>query len=199
MSERNDERWKTDRSGPYIRVSNGKKFYLLNPNPDQFDINFIARHAAGVIRYTGASRYSIAQHMVVASRMAALHYPHLPDLPAKMLIHDVAETVLGDVSSPLKSLLPDYRRIEIDMDRAVEEFFDVDFVGDSMVKEVDHRMWLTEKQFVFPTYTDDYAGRLKPFDAVTNGDWRYWTADEAEQEWLQTAAKLLPWMFHAQP
>ncbi len=144
-------RWKTDAKGPYIRtMPSGRKCYLLHPSADDIHLDEVVYHAAGINRYTGGSRFSIAQHMVVGAMMAAEFYPDDKELPGRFLIHDIAETKLGDVSSPLKHVLgAAYRDLEARHDLAVEEKFSLTFVGVPAVKELDDRMWLTERLWIY--------------------------------------------------
>lgn len=141
-------RWKTDELGPYIRVMpTGRKAYLRHPS---YRVEEIAYHAAGINRYTGGSRFSIAQHMLVGAMLARKFYPEHPLLSHRFMIHDIAETQLGDVSSPLKALLgSSYADLEAQHDLAVEEMFGVTFLGVPEVKELDNRMWLTERLVVY--------------------------------------------------
>jgi hypothetical protein len=181
----------------YIRQASGAKFFFDDP---RFNLGDIAWHLAGINRYTGGSRYSVAQHCVVAAQMAQRFYTDHVLLPARMTIHDAAESVLGDVSSPLKALLPDYREIESRIDEEVERFFGVTFLGNEQVHEVDTRMWLTERLLMYPgsPQTDDYAGPLEPFPLTKEEleeSFGSWGADRAEYEWLHTARQHLPWVF----
>ena len=193
-------RWQSHERGPYIRCSpSGHPFFLKDPTPDQFRPRDIARHLAGVMRYTGASRYSVAQHCVVASRLAKMWYwvDGNPSIMArKMLIHDVAEAFYGDMSSPLKSLCPDYKSIERRADAAVEVAFGERFVSDTMVKEIDDRMWLTESRLLFGSAAmEDYSGPLGEFGSSlwsTHEDFVPWTPERAEVAWLSAFRTLFP-------
>src|ERR1044071_2835761 len=91
-----DHQWSSAHNrGPYIKVYSGRKVFLADPRPEDFSITDIAHPLAGINRYTGGSRYTVAQHCVVASRYAAMLYPEHPYLPAKMLIHDADEAFIG--------------------------------------------------------------------------------------------------------
>lgn len=184
-------KWRTDPRGPYIRMRSGEKVYLADPSPEQIRLADVAHHAARIRRYTGASELSIAQHMVLGAWMAARFYPEHDLLPARILIHDVGEHVLGDVSAPLKSMLPEYKALETRWDYAVEQRFGVTFIGDALVKEVDDRLWLTERLVVYghveEDISEDYSGPLEPFplDAVELEHlFGKWSDSEAEAAWL---------------
>jgi hypothetical protein len=197
-------KWRTDPRGPYIRMHSGEKVYLAQPSPEQIRLRDLAYHAARVHRYTGATEMSIAQHMVVGARMAARFYQSEPKLPARVLIHDAAEHVLGDVSAPLKSLLADYKALESKWDIAVEDRFNLLFVGDPLVRQVDDRMWLTERLVVYGDamrdgvdISEDYAGPLTPFEITPDelfDNFTPWSPARAEEEYLTELYERLPWI-----
>lgn len=178
--------------GRYIRLTSGRKFYLNDPKPEDVFLEDVARNLSGMIRYTGASRYSVAQHQVIAAWMADKFYPDAgPVLGRRMLIHDTAEAYYGDVSSPLKSLLPDYKKLEDRADACMEQRFGLTFNGEPFVKEIDDRMWVTEsRQFFGPIAYEDYPedGPLKSFDVRIYP----WTAVHAEGMWLAEMRKRFP-------
>lgn len=192
--------WSQQKRGPYIKTVSGRRVYLADPNPDDFHVPDIACHLAGINRYTGGSRYSVAQHCVVAARAAKRLYPAAHYLPAKMLIHDASEFACGDVSSPLKSLLTEYRLIEGRVQLAIERKFDCLFIDDPLVAEIDMRMWLTERNQLFGgthgPQAEDYRGEQLPFSLeLVDEDWFVpWTADEAEGAWMFEYRRLFPWM-----
>lgn len=197
------DRWLGSNRGPYIRLHNGKKCFLGDPKPaDYLEVADLAYHLAGIYRYTGGSRISVAQHQVVAGEMAARFYPGVKLLPARCHVHDVTEGRIGDVSSPLKALLPDYKDIEHRHDSAAEEAYGITWAGDNLVKEVDYRMWLTERLLVWPDsmrdqIAEDYTGPLEPFP-LTRDELREnfgpWPPGVAEMEWLMGFRNLLPWV-----
>ena len=195
-------RWKDDPRGPYIRMHSGQKFYLKTPRDNEISIPDLAYHLAGINRYTGGSRYTVAQHCVVAAQMAQRFYPDQRYLPAKMLIHDAAEAYYSDMSSPLKALNPDYRALLQEADLAIETKFDLTFLDDPMFKVVDERMWLTERLVVYPTKPADFGEDVEgvtnePFELNAEELHHYfgaWGAREAEEEWLLHRHSLLPWV-----
>jgi hypothetical protein len=181
---------------PYIRMMpRGNRFFLENPQPDDYDIPTIVHHMARIARYTGATTYTNGQHSTVAARMAARFYPDHALLPARMLIHDMAEHVLGDVSAPLKSLLPDYRRLEAVHDLCVERRFDLTFIGDALVREVDQRMLATEFLVTFPDADEDFGA--DPFPLEEDDllfEFTPWATEVVEHEFRMALACHLPWV-----
>ena len=80
----------------------GKIFDLLNPKPEMVCIKDIAHSLAYQCRYTGHTKffYSVAQHCVLMAEN-----PDLPGDPLQKLLHDAAETYIGDMARPWKNLL----------------------------------------------------------------------------------------------
>lgn len=184
---------------PYLRRPNGRTFNLVNPTVDQWDIADIALHLAGLNRYTGGSRFSVAQHCVVAAKMAEVHYPDHALLPARMLIHDAAESAYGDMAAPLKQLIKgsEFERAFHQAEATIEEFFDLTYLDDPLVKEVDLRMWLTEREIIHWDCEVDISEDtnwldLKPFP-LPDELFIPWDPETAESEWLLACRRLLPW------
>lgn len=189
---------------PYIRLANGTKVSVGNPKPDDYrNVPLIARHLAGINRYSGGSRFTVAQHMVVGARMAELFYPDNALLPARFMIHDMGEGLVGDMSTPLKHQCPDFKAIETKHDLAVEARCDLTFLGDPLVKELDNRMWLTEREMFYMDVPDeidiseDTAHlELEPFDLPFHDfldAFGPWEPSFAEEQYLIEFRRLLPW------
>lgn len=191
--------WRIDPRGPYIRMHSGREVYLQQPDAKQIYIPDTAYHMAGIRRYTGGSRFTNGQHSLVAVKMAQRFYSEHEWLAHKMLIHDMSESILNDVASSAKQCYgAEYLALEQVWDEAVEDRFNLGFIGDAMVKEVDIRMWLTERLTLWPgdPYQHlDYKGPLEPFPLDYLEMARFfetWTPEEIEAEMLAEVDRLFP-------
>lgn len=88
------------RSGVYID--------LADPDYSRVHIRDIAAGLARECRFAGQifGYYPVAQHCVIGSLIAPAHVQYA------FLMHDAAEAIIKDIPSPLKAMLPDYRKIE---------------------------------------------------------------------------------------
>lgn len=123
-------------------------FDILNPEDYEYDINEIATALSNLCRYTGHvnSFYSVAEHSVLVSRIVPAH------LALAGLLHDASEAYLGDVASPLKKLLPEYKRIETRVQQAIAKQFGLnDDLSDPAIHEADKRMYWQERQGIADT------------------------------------------------
>jgi len=127
-----------------ISTVTGRFFDLLAPDNYEFDIDEIATALSNLCRYTGHVNtfYSVAEHSVLVSRIV----PEPLGLCA--LLHDASEAFLGDVSSPLKKLLPDYRNIEQGVEQAIARSFGIPFPYPPEIKEADIRVYWAERKTV---------------------------------------------------
>jgi uncharacterized protein len=131
---------------PTIQCASGKYFDFLNPAGSHICIEDIAHALSHINRFTGHTRvpYSVAQHSYVVSCIV----PYKDALAA--LLHDAAEAYLGDVSSPLKQLLPEYKVIERRVHAAIFERFGLDPELPASVKEADLIALSTERRDLMP-------------------------------------------------
>ncbi len=106
---------------PYIETSIGRKFYLLAEHPG-FNIAEIAHALSHACRYGGhcSQFYSVAEHSVLVSEIA--EELKLCD-PFEALMHDASEAYICDIPGPWKHMLPDYQKLEADLERKLQDFF----------------------------------------------------------------------------
>ena len=92
----------------WIQTFTGKKFDLLNPDPEMVCIRDIAHSLSHICRFGGHTDrfYSVAQHSLIVSQCCQ------PWDALWGLLHDASEAYVGDITRPLKYELPEYSQIE---------------------------------------------------------------------------------------
>jgi hypothetical protein len=133
-----------NRNGDWIQTYTGKKFYPLDPRPEDICIEDIAHALANTCRYNGHSRvfYSVAEHCV---RMSLAN---LPGCPKWLLMHDAAEAYISDVPRPVKPMLEEFKAIENSILSVIGEKFNLGEMDHRHIKWGDLVMLSTEKRDV---------------------------------------------------
>lgn len=116
--------------GPTILLSTGR--YFSYEQPSALTVEEVAHSLSKLCRFTGHCRpfYSVAQHAVLVSRLVPSQWAW------EALHHDDAEAVMGDMNSPLKRLLPEYKAIEKRCEKAILGGFGID--SENMPPDVKH-------------------------------------------------------------
>jgi len=134
----------------YIGLTGDNRLTLLAPQPEQINIKDIAKALGNTCRFGGHTDffYSVAQHSVRVSQ-------YLPkELALAGLLHDAAEAYIGDIPTPIKSLLwvvdattgheEPFSQFEDRILKIIFDVFDIDFTLYSQVKEADTAAVVTE-------------------------------------------------------
>lgn len=137
-----------------ITTHTGGRFDILDPKVEDINIEDIAHALSMQCRFNGhcSQFYSVAQHSV---RVASLLYDagHGDRTTLRGLIHDATEAYLGDVITPLKDQLPQYREIEERVNSVIEFRFNL-FAENpeekGLVKQADTAMLLAEARDLMP-------------------------------------------------
>lgn len=132
----------------HITTISGLHIDLLDPDPDNIIIEDIAFALSNICRFVGHTKYfySVAEHSVMAAQYCSYDTEN-PEKVLNTLLHDATEAYLGDVSSPLKHILPDYQRIENNFHRILYTKFGLD-PNDHSYKEYDSYMLDLERHIL---------------------------------------------------
>jgi len=133
-------------------LMSGAEFDFVNPENSEFTIEDIAHGLANTCRYSGQCRrfYSVAEHCLHVSDLAKEH-------AFAALMHDASEAFVGDVTRPLKQLLPEYKRIEAEVEKAIFERFNIAYPMPTAVKSADLRVLAAEQLQIMPKGTARWA------------------------------------------
>lgn len=140
---------------PIILTAGGDYYDLLNTKNSVISIETIAHALSNLCRFTGHTSefYSVAQHCYHASFLVPAEYA------METLLHDASEALVGDVATPLKRQLPNYEKIESDVQAAIAEQFNLTLPFSTYTHRADQIMLATEKRDLMPpTYDDWFAG-----------------------------------------
>ena len=166
------------RHGDFMETFTGRKFWPMDPTPDEVHIEDIAHALSMQCRYAGHCLrfYSVAEHSVL---MAWWLYRHAgPATALQGLLHDASEAYLVDVPRPVKPYLTNYKAVEAKVQAVVMERFGLPATMPPAVKEADDRI------------IGDELANLKPMDWHAHYDnplgvtLAYWSPAEAEAKFL---------------
>ena len=148
-----------DKNNPSILLRSGNYFYFRNPRESEFSIADIAAGLSKICRFNGQCKqfYSVAQHSILVSRI-------VPEKHALAgLLHDAAEAFIGDMTAPLKGLLPEYKAIEREIEAAIFERFGIATPLDPCIKQADLVLLKTEQRdLMHNSDTWQHIGDLVP-------------------------------------
>ncbi|MCK5015714.1 MAG: hypothetical protein KAS32_01470 [Candidatus Peribacteraceae bacterium] len=172
-----------------IVTQSGREVNVLNPTSEMICLEDAAYALSNLCRYTGHCNpaYSVAEHCVHCS-----YIPEDIQLQRACLLHDLAESLINDLSSPLKEVLPKYKEIEENILCVVFSKYGLNSIApwDIRIKEVDMAMLRIEINELMP--------KSKAFDSVyetypvleTPPPIQCWPAKYAEKMFLQRAEQL---------
>lgn len=153
-------KYKQERVGDYIQVNSGKRFYVLDPRPEDVSVQDIAHSLSNLCRFTGHGErfYSVGEHSIHCARIARkLGLTTLQQLLA--LGHDASEIIMNDLARPVKQNIPQYQEIEdnimgvmwqaMGLPKPTKEDYQI-------VKMLDNTLLLHELQQLMKRSTDDY-------------------------------------------
>src|SRR3546814_49865 len=160
----------------FATTRSGLQIDFRNPHPSQISFHDISLGLSKLCRFAGQceGHYSVAQHSV----LVALLLP--PELRLEGLLHDGTEAYMGDLTTPLKALLPDYREVEAKVDTAIRIKAGLSPVPNPLVKEADQIALAIEARDLMPSsaldwpnvrailenprYQDDLQRSVQPID-----------------------------------
>lgn len=174
----------------WIETSKGRPYYYAEP---VFDAEEIAHAIGNQSRYTGHCRhfYSTAEHSLLVALI--MEQKGLGD-PFEGLMHDSHEAYLGDVNSPLKSLLPDYKRLEKFTEgrmRAQYKLAPKMSAGckfaDIVALAIEAKVMMVTKGRAYSAISDEHRNMANGMPEVRIN---FWLGDVARDHWLAAFGEL---------
>lgn len=135
-------------------VRGGKRVFLDNPQPEDFEPELTARTLASETRYSGNyGDYHVAQHAVLVSRVLERALKAKPYVVLAGLHHDDSEAVTGDLPKPVKTWLKlqtdVFERLESSLQDAVDKRYQIN-TRDPLVKKADEIVFHWEVMRLVP-------------------------------------------------
>lgn len=125
----------------------GNQVSLIDPQPDQFDLDDIANALSHTCRWAGNTNqhYSVAQHSILVSELVAPEYALLG------LVHDFTEAFMGDCISPIKQMFPEIKILENKLEEVIFQKFGIEVTEEAhrAVKRADLIARATEHRDLF--------------------------------------------------
>ena len=105
-------------------------------------------------------------------------------------MHDAAEAFLGDITRPLKQMLPEYKKIEAEAERAIFDRFGILGPLPPQVKQADLRVLAAEQKQIMPEGTDGWVRgqKVDPAPIIV----RHLPPEEAKRAFLKRFEGLRP-------
>jgi hypothetical protein len=144
----------TDR-GAWVATSLGGMWSILHPHPRDVYVDDLAWGMARTCRYGGQLKhnvelYSVAEHATAMTWWAieSGRVTHVEDALA-ILLHDASEAFYGDIPTPIKKLLPDYKIMEDRAQLVITDAFGLTpkntLIRKIEIKEIDVRIRIDER------------------------------------------------------
>lgn len=223
------DKWETQGTA-WIITRSGLRIDMidLEANLERITITDIAHSLSRQSRFVGhfePEHYSIAEHSVLVSRMVehaapryfdsefGQQYMNSPPWDKKIaqialvgLMHDAVEYALGDMSSPQKSVTPEYKERERRLELVIDQRFKLDRKDWALIKSMDNYAYQVERRDLFtPSGYDEWAEPLPPLDSSFDlCPWNYdtwdgspencvasgWSPDQARARFIRRFADL---------
>lgn len=160
-----------------IKLLSGGHFDFIDIHESEFSIEDIAHNLSHVCRYTGAVEkfYSVGQHSVIVS------YAVEKEHALAALMHDASEAFMNDLNTPLKALIPAYKRLEIKVEKEIFKRFGLKFPMHPSIKVADTNILQAENYYLrgIDNELGPYFKPIKP-----------WSSARAKREFLKRYEQL---------
>lgn len=167
----------------WIATHTGKRYRPGNPRVEDIDIQDIAHALSLICRFNGHTKefYSVAQHSVLVALQCS------PENALEGLLHDAHEAYIGDVATPLKPFLPDFKQLDKINELAIRRKFGLPAEKSPEVKLQDSRAAVTEKRDLLPN-SPPWDIDIQPWEAKIL-PWSPYLSEMAFLAWFKILTK----------
>lgn len=178
----------------YILTITGKAVTFGDVRPDDINIMDIATGLAREGRFANQGRffYSVAQHSVLMARLAGKY-------KFETLMHDASEAYMKDIPAPLKGLIPSYKEIEDQCERAIRKKFGISEERHAQskkhIKSLDKAISIAEAKVLLPACTelDTWIDSIGVMELDVNIE--EWSQEKAFFEFMRAYRELGEWKY----
>jgi len=176
------------RKGKFISTYSGLKFWPLDPREDEIKIEDIAHALSLMCRGNGHVKhfYSVGQHSIFCAKEAALR-GYSKKVQLACLLHDASEAYISDITRPVKSLLPEYLKMEEVLQSFIEEVLGLTQLTDQereQVKLIDDTILKYELADLLDTHVDN------TLELVGAYDFSFRMMEDTEKEFIKLFKEL---------
>ena len=150
-----------------IKTYTKEDFSLINVDTSKIHLEDIAHSLSLTCRFAGQVDrfYSVAEHSINCLIISEyFNYSNKEQLYT--LLHDASEAYICDIPSPLKKLLPDYKKYEKNLQNKIFDAFNLERLSDDeykKIKKIDeicfHKEW---SYFMDPNYHTELSDIFVP-------------------------------------
>lgn len=160
-----------------FRTASGITVNILDPKAEMIDLHDIVQGLAYKAHFSGQINqyFSIADHSLLTQRLVECDHPSDYELQLIALLHDASEAYIGDMISPLKSLLPEFKKLEINLLKVIFEKFGLPYNRLPEIKTYD----ITAQNYEAAIF---YDMKDSPYYRYTYMIPRYATPDESARK-----------------
>lgn len=126
--------------------------------------------------------YSVAQHSVMVSHLVPEHLAFMG------LMHDAAEAYVGDVPTPIKQLIPQFKLLELHVWQLIARRFDLPMALPDQIKRADLQALATERKQLMPEHPA--AWECLTGIAPVECEIKPWSPLLAEMAWMNRFSEL---------
>lgn len=162
-----------------INAWSGATIDFRTPENSEFTLEDIATGLSHECRYAGQldKFYSVAQHCLLVMALAPR------ELRVHALMHDASEAYMKDIPKPLKVMLPEYERIEEQMQQAIMDQFEISVLNAEYIHFYDQEALEIE----INAFRNNRPGRFNEIMRSMNYLPGRWTPEMAKNNWLYHA------------
>lgn len=179
-----------ERIGDWISTYTGRKFWVLDPRPEEINIEDIAHALSMMCRYRGHCKffYSVAQHCIgVQETLKEWGYNELIQLYG--LLHDATEAYICDIPRPIKNNIPNYKSMENELEVKILQAFNLSRPIpeiSKIIKDADNAMLKCEAKVLMSDWEEWYLPYKKINIIIEEKP-----IHTVKKEFLKLASKLL--------